>query len=193
MTFFAFIRHGQTDWNRDGRLQGSSDIPLNHTGREQAHAAVANVADEQWDAIVSSPLSRARETAEILAAGLGIELGPAYPQLVERSFGQAEGADIADIARRWPNRDYPGYESDEAVVERGRAALTEIARDYGDDARVLVVCHGSLIRLTLGALGGQDVPSIDNAAVSTFRTIADDGWEVLSINGETLASVDGVR
>ena len=81
---FAFIRHGQTDWNRDDQLQGSSDIPLNAEGREQAHEAAGILADGGWEVVVSSPLRRARETATIIAHDLGLELGPSYPALVER-------------------------------------------------------------------------------------------------------------
>ena len=190
MTFFAFIRHGETDWNRDERLQGSTDIPLNDTGRAQAAAAVANLADDRWDAIVSSPLSRARETAEIIADGLGSSLGPSYDDLRERDYGAAEGCTAADIAERWPDRDYPRLESEASVVARGRAALTSIASEYGHDARVIVVCHGTLIRLTLGALADRPFASIINGSVSTFRSLDDDGWEVLSVNGEVLATSD---
>jgi uncharacterized phosphatase len=187
MTFFAFIRHGETDWNRELRLQGSSDIPLNDTGRGQAAEAVSNLAEDHWDAIVSSPLSRARETAEIIARGLGIELGPVYDDLVERDYGAAEGATSEEIAERWPDRDYPRLEPAESVVARGRDALTAIAAEYGDDARVLVVCHGTLIRLTLGVFADRAFDSIINGSVSTFRSLADGGWEVLSVNGEVLA------
>ena len=74
---FAFIRHGQTDWNRDDKLQGSSDIPLNAQGREQAHEAAGILADGGWEVVVSSPLQRARETAKIIAHDLGLELGRA--------------------------------------------------------------------------------------------------------------------
>ena len=88
---FAFIRHGQTDWNRDDRLQGSSDIPLNDTGRAQALEAAALLRDGGWEVVVSSPLVRARETPQIIADDLGIELGPSYPELVERDYGALRG------------------------------------------------------------------------------------------------------
>lgn len=188
MTFFAFIRHGQTDWNLAERLQGASDIPLNDTGRRQAREAVANLGDEPWDAIVSSPLSRARETAEIVAAGLDIELGPAYDDLVERDYGDAEGADAAEIAEKWPDFQYPGLESLDSVVARATSALAEVAKDYPDDARVIVVCHGTLIRYTLGAFAGREFDHILNGSVSTFESLADGGWQVLSVNGEVLAA-----
>ncbi|NQD89088.1 histidine phosphatase family protein, partial [Paenarthrobacter sp. CM16] len=67
LTTFALVRHGQTDWNAERRLQGSTDIPLNDVGREQAREAVAFLSDQQWDTVVASPLSRAAETAEIIA------------------------------------------------------------------------------------------------------------------------------
>ena len=178
----ALIRHGQTDWNRDMRLQGASDIPLNDTGREQARQAVELLATSEWDAIVSSPLSRARETAQIIADGLGIKLGPAYDQLIERDYGDGEGVTEEEIAKRWPNKDYPGLESVESVGDRGTKALEQIAEDFGD-ARVIVVAHGTLIRVTLDRLSGLTFPSISNAAISTVEGNSD-AWRVLSVNGE---------
>ena len=91
LTTFALVRHGQTDWNAERRLQGATDIPLNDVGREQAREAVATLADYQWDAIVSSPLSRAAETADLIAEGLGLTVARRIPELIERSFGPAEG------------------------------------------------------------------------------------------------------
>ncbi len=183
---FAFIRHGQTDWNRDLRLQGSSDIPLNDTGREQAREAVGVLAGTRWDAVVSSPLSRARETAEIIADGLGIALGPSYGELVERHYGDGEGATAEDIEARWPDHDYPGLESLDSVVARGIAALDRIADDYGD-ANVVIVCHGTIIRYTLGALAGQKLPPIDNGSTATFERIGE-GWRVLTVNDHALVA-----
>jgi uncharacterized phosphatase len=183
----ALIRHGQTEWNRELRLQGSTDIPLNDTGRGQAAEAVEVLAGEQWDAIVSSPLSRARETAQIIASGLGITLGPAYDLLTERNYGAAEGATAEIVAERWPDRQYPGLEPLESVVDRGTRALEQIAADFGD-ARAIIVCHGTLIRYTLQHLAGRNFDQILNGAISTVER-HDDGWRVLSVNGEALEVV----
>lgn len=177
---FAFIRHGQTDWNLQGRLQGSSDIPLNDTGREQARAAAESLQAGSWEAIVSSPLSRARETAQIIADGLGIELGPAYDDLIERDYGVAEGVVESEAEERWPGKSAPGVESLDSVVERGRRALARIADDYGD-RDVLIVCHGTLIRYTLAALAGRSFDAIVNGSVATFR-LDGDAWSVLTVN-----------
>jgi len=181
---FAFIRHGQTDWNLHKQLQGSTDIPLNATGREQAHAAAASLARSDWDAIVSSPLSRARETAQIIADDLGIELGPAYDELIERHYGEAEGVVEAEAELKWPGKTAPGIETLDSVVQRGRSALSRIADDYGDD-NVLIVCHGTIIRYTLAALAGRPIDAIINGSVATFHRV-DGVWQVLSVNDQTL-------
>jgi uncharacterized phosphatase len=183
---FAFIRHGQTNWNRDERLQGASDIPLNDVGREQAAQAVGvlSATGTTWDAIVSSPLSRARETAEIIAAGLGIELGPTYDDLIERNYGDGEGATAADIAQKWPDHNYPGLESLESVVARATRALGLIADTYGDK-NVIIVCHGTLIRYTLSEFAGYKFDAIRNGSVATFER-QNGGWHVLSVNDESV-------
>ena len=187
---FAFIRHGQTDWNRDLRLQGSSDIPLNARGREQAAEAVAVLDGTTWDAVLSSPLSRARETAAVVAAGLGIELGPSYDLLVERDYGDAEGATAEVIADRWPDKQYPGLESLESVVSRATQALEQIAADYGDK-NVVIVCHGTLIRYTLGAFAGRQFDAIRNGSVAEFEKDGS-GWRVLTVNDEPVVELDVV-
>lgn len=96
----VLIRHGQTDWNIDRRLQGATDIPLNDTGRGQALEAAHNLrtfAEDRgesftWDAVVTSPLSRAVETGQIIADALSLEIGGVYAGLAERSFRSLEGA-----------------------------------------------------------------------------------------------------
>jgi probable phosphoglycerate mutase len=185
---FAFIRHGQTDWNRDDRLQGSSDIPLNETGRRQAHESAELLRDGGWQVIVSSPLSRARETAQIIADDLGLELGPAYDALVERHYGPLEGESSTGTIARYPNRDYPGAESLASVVSRGTAALARIADDYRD-TDVMIVCHGTIIRYTLSALAGFKLPGITNGSVSRFE-LEGDRWRVLTVNGVPIEQLD---
>lgn len=181
---FAFIRHGQTDWNRDLRMQGATDIPLNDTGRGQAAEALAVLGGTDWHAVVSSPLSRARETAQIIAEGLGIELGPSYPNLVERNYGQAEGRTPDERQELWPDKAYPGMETLDSVVSRGMSAIEDISTEYGD-ANVLVVCHGTLIHYTLQEIAGRTFDIIRNASVSEFERV-DSGWRVLTVNDEAI-------
>lgn len=184
---FAFIRHGQTDWNRDDRLQGSSDIPLNDVGRAQAHQAADLLRDEGWQVIVSSPLVRARETAQLIADDLGIELGPSYAEFIERDYGVHEGDSSSEMVARHPNRDYPGAESLASVVERGRAGLAHVAEDFGD-RDTIIVCHGTIIRYTLAALAGHRLPGITNDSCSILERV-DDRWEVLTVNGMPIDEV----
>ena len=186
----ALIRHGQTDWNLHGRMQGRTDIPLNDTGRGQALAAASALADEPWDAVVSSPLVRARETAEILSSTLGVPLGGSYDELVEQDFGAAEGTLVAELLERWPDRDFPRKEPDHELGPRGLRALERISRDHGG-ARVLAVAHGTLIRHTLAEITGHDArnyPRLDNAS-SSLVSRADAAWRVLTVGGADLDDV----
>ena len=205
---FAFIRHGQTDWNRDDKLQGSSDIPLNETGRSQAHEAAEVLAGGGWRVIVSSPLLRARETAEIIAADLALELGPSYPDFVERDYGPLEGRPSSSTIARWPHRDYPGAEPLDSVVARGLAGLADVEADFAD-RNVVIVCHGTIIRYTLAALAGHPIDGIRNGSISTLehdgRGDGDgeaedgdgdgdgDGWTVLTVNGAPVVDTSEVR
>lgn len=187
----ALIRHGQTDWNLNGLMQGRTDIPLNATGRAQAEAAAALLDRAEWDVVVSSTLGRARETAEILARGLGLPAVGAYDDLVEQDFGAAEGTLVAEIDARWPGRAFPRKEADEHVGPRGVRALDRIAAEH-DGARVLAVAHGTLIRHVLAELSGHDArhyPRLDNLAISEVRR-TDAAWQVVTVGG---APFDEVR
>jgi probable phosphoglycerate mutase len=186
----ALIRHGQTDWNLAARMQGRSDIPLNDTGREQARVAASALEEGPWDAVVSSPLGRARETAEIIATALGVPLGASYDELIEQDFGAAEGTLVAELATRWPDRDFVGKEPDEEVGPRGISGLERIAHDHRG-GRVLAVAHGTLIRHTLAAITGHAVhqyPKLDNAS-SSFVRFADASWRVQTVGGADVAKV----
>ena len=182
----AFIRHGQTEWNKQGLLQGSTDIPLNDTGRQQAREAVAMLDGWAWDVVVSSPLSRARETAQIVADGLGLELGPAYPDLVERDYTPFEGRSSAEMVALYPDKRYPGAETVEHMVERCLRALAQIDADY-PDKNVVVVCHGTITKYTLIRLTGYPVEVITNGSVSAVERNGN-GWRVLTVNNEPVDS-----
>ena len=182
----ALVRHGQTDWNVAGRMQGRTDIPLNAQGRAQARALAARLADAPaWDAIVTSPLQRASDTAEILAAALGTGSPIPCAGLAERTFGDAEGLSPDAAVRRWPDRVYPGMEFHDAVVDRGLAALERIAARF-PSGRVIAVSHGSFIRHLLAALAGRPsdaMPRIGNAEASRLERSSDGRWRILDISG----------
>ncbi len=193
-TTFALVRHGQTDWNAALRIQGRSDIPLNDTGRGQAVAAVGALSSYDWDFLVSSPLSRAAETADLIADGLGLTVTQRLPSLVERDYGLAEGlgAGAALDALREPggptgNGGFRGAETEGHVADRGVEALRMLARDY-PGARIIVVSHGTLIRLSLMRILDRPIPTITNAALTVAQS-GPAGWTLDVLNGEVLEPV----
>lgn len=140
----ALLRHGQTDWNLQGRIQGSSDIPLNDTGREQAGDAGRRLQGRGFTKVVASPLVRAAETAKLAAAELGLS-GPdeLIPDLVERAYGMAEGVPGEDLQLLYPHG-VPDAEPEPEVVARARRALASLADAYADES-VLAATHGGVI------------------------------------------------
>ena len=191
LTTFALVRHGQTDWNAERRLQGATDIPLNDVGRGQARDAVAVLAPYEWDAIVSSPLSRAAETADLIAEGLGLGVSRRVPELTERSFGPAEGMQAGPEldALRIPGG-FKGAESEDEAADRGLAALEALAEEFRGQ-RLLVVTHGTLLRVSLSRAIGQTLASVDNAVLNLAHHHAVDGWKLEYFNGEPVMAAAG--
>lgn len=146
----VLVRHGQTDWNAAGRMQGTSDIPLNDTGRAQAREAGRRIAElaESWDLLVSSPLGRARETAQIIGEQVGLELSQTMPGIIERHYGTAEGQVLDYEDSRHPQDLYEDVEAEAEVYRRGVAACRELVRAHPGE-RILAVSHGTLIRRVL--------------------------------------------
>jgi uncharacterized phosphatase len=145
VTRIVLVRHGQTDWNVSGRIQGSSDIPLNDVGRRQARDAANALADRRWGRLYTSPLSRAAETADIFAARLGLPRPEPVPGLAERAYGLAEGLTSDEVQERFPDGVVPGKESREALTARALSAVRVLAEHSSSDP-VLVVTHGGVIR-----------------------------------------------
>ena len=141
-------RHGETDWNLERRWQGHSDRPLNDTGREQAETLAAELADEPIDAVYSSDLVRAHETARIVADRLGLDV-VTVPGLRERRFGSWEGLQDVEVERLFPGvNGAPDAEPRGEMARRVLESLERIAAaNHG--RTVLVVSHGGPIRAIL--------------------------------------------
>lgn len=184
---FALIRHGETDWNLAGRLQGRSDVPLNDRGREQAMDAAARLRGMlHWSAVVSSPLVRARETAQIIASALDVHFHGTLVELMEQDFGYAEGLPVAQFEGLWPRWRELGMESGADVGVRGRTALERLSAD-NPGGHLVVVTHGALIRRTVAAISGlpfEHIPPVPNGSPSLLTEHLG-VWRV-----ETLAEVD---
>ena len=149
------FRHGQTDWNREGRLQGHTDTPLNATGLAQAEALAQRLLAHQLDAVVSSDLKRALTTARIIAEVSGVPL-LTDPGLREVSVGLAEGLLWeeakarfgAELTERWYSDDnvaFPGGETGNQTLTRGLAALRRLALTHSY-RRLAVSTHGAMVR-----------------------------------------------
>ncbi|MCU1477206.1 MAG: phosphoglycerate mutase family protein [Subtercola sp.] len=196
-TTLALVRHGETAWNAERRLQGSSDIPLNDTGREQVRATAELLRDSPWEFIVCSPLVRARESADILGAELGVPVVDVIPRFIERHYGLAEGLQDGEQLRalRIPGG-FEGAETEAEVAARSSAALAELVAEH-PGARIIVVAHGTLIRIAMTALSGQHIATITNAAHSVLVHELDEQqcarWSVLVVNGQAHLSAQSVE
>ena len=147
----VLVRHGETAWNAEGRLQGQTDIPLNDLGREQAHVAGQVLGSGSWDVLVSSSLERAVETAELIGQNLGLALTEKIEDLQERSYGQAEGEVVRDLPRERIDQLLQSAEHEHAVAARGLAVLHGLIQRH-EGRRIIAVAHGTLIRLALDAI-----------------------------------------
>jgi len=172
VTRISLVRHGQTDWNLAKRIQGSSDIPLNDTGRAQAEATAAAMAGGGYDAIYASPLGRATETAEIIASHTGLDSPLPLPEVAERNYGEAEGMTGAEILERWPEgTPVPGRETRDAVVARALPALIELGEKHPGES-IVVVSHGGVISSLVRHVTDHALPGpgevIPNGSVHEF-------------------------
>lgn len=166
-THLLVLRHGETAWNTEQRIQGQLDTPLNDTGRWQAEQLGRALADAGVQAIYSSDLQRARDTAAPLARLTGLPVRE-DPQLRERHFGQWQGERHADIHERWPalaqawrrrEPDFgpPGGETLAAFHARAVAAYAAIARAHPGQC-VAVFAHGGLLDSLYRAATGVALP-----------------------------------
>lgn len=156
MTELLLVRHGETDWNADGRLQGHTDRPLSEFGRRQARQLAEELAGEELEAIYASDLARARETAEIVGDRLGLAV-VLDSELREKDWGTWEGLTPAERDRV----EFVG-ESTEAHQERTLRALRRVSERHPDGGRVLVVTHGGSMRRAQTAVLGLALPVVEN-------------------------------
>ncbi|MCS6710962.1 histidine phosphatase family protein [Brachybacterium sp. EF45031] len=191
MTLFGLVRHGQTDYNLRGLFQGSSDIPLNDTGREQAHHALEPLPAIPWDTVVSSPLQRAEQTARIIAEDHDIPWGGTDVRLREIDWGAAEGRPVDEMERLYPDRSFPGREDHQQVADRGYDALEDLEQRF-PGKNVLVVAHGTLIRFLLSGIAERPLDSIPNGTLSVI-TLEGTTWGVEMIAGVAEERIVQVR
>ena len=162
----CIVRHGETDWNAEKRIQGQIDIPLNAAGRAQAAATAAGLAGQRFDAIYSSDLARTLQTAEPIAAAFGLPLF-ATPVLRERHYGRMQGLTGAEACSRFPelhaiyaardpHHDLDGGESLADFAERVARALRELAAAH-EGQTLLLVAHGGVLDIAYRLATGRDL------------------------------------
>ncbi len=182
------VRHGQTHWNAEGRIQGQLDTELSPLGQAQAQALVTRLADNPWDALYVSDLLRARDTAAPLIEALRGSPGNSpvvhyEPRLREIAFGRWEGLRFRDVAQQEPdafqafradvNARLHGGESLGDVAARGRSLLTEVRRHHAEGT-VLWVAHGGMLRLLTCHMLGLPLSAyrrfrLDSTGISMFE------------------------
>lgn len=190
MRRLVLLRHGQTDYNVEGRMQGHIDSMLTAEGREQATDAAPAIARLTPALLISSDLQRAVDTADIVgaAAGLPVKLDP---RLRETNLGDWQGRTVADIESDWPGAIAtwrsdpawapPGGESRLEVVRRSRPVVEEIDDELagGEDTTVVLVAHGGLIAGLVSALLALPTPTW-----STIGGMGNCRWATLARRGD---------
>lgn len=191
-TRITLIRHGETVWNRELRMQGSQDIPLSDAGVEQARALADRLTREDtYHHIYSSRLQRAHKTAAAVAEALRIP-HTVHDDLRERSFGELEGLTRPDILERYPDffspgqtYEVPGLETFEQVRDRAHRAVGDIVKKHPGE-HVILVSHGGTINAFLHAISdgayGTGVNKLGNTSVTKVIREHDGVWTIDTVN-----------
>ncbi len=158
------LRHGETVWNKENRLQGCKDIPLSPEGVTQISRTGKHLADFpfQIDTILSSPLTRAVESARTVAKELRFPTSHIFvePLFLERSFGEGEGLTYHEALARYPDSNYPGMETLPQLCARAGQAVELCTRKYPGQ-NILVVAHGAIIKAVLVAMSEGTIGYFD--------------------------------
>ena len=167
MSRWLIVRHAETPWNAEGKIQGQTDTPLSDRGYEQANALAARLAGREIDAAYVSDLLRAQETARVILQGRDIPLTPSA-QLRERSYGHWEGLTFQDVAQAYPEEFAKFRHSPDAPPPGGESTVDMEARmgefasglrlAHGDSDTLLIVGHGGSLNALIAHL--LDLPPI---------------------------------
>ncbi len=172
MTTLYIVRHGETDWNTQGKFQGLEDIPLNETGRKQALLSTKYLNKQNCDVIVSSPLSRAKDTAEIIGKNIGIEKIEIVKDFIERDLGSASGLLPEERKKRFPDGFIADAEPKLELRKRVFKAMADLHNKY-TNKKIIVVTHGGIINSIMQKLTDEkfnpNETKIFNGSVTVLR------------------------
>jgi uncharacterized phosphatase len=188
-TNFGLFRHGQTDWNINFLLQGITDIPMNKTGIEQVRTAAKALNKDDWDLVLTSPLSRAKQTAQIIVETLGFDDLIQEDLLIERSFGEAEGLSYEQWREKYSSLDeVPGGESRSMLLSRSQLLLDTISSQYAGK-KILAISHGALIRTLIAIASNHELPRDGERLANASLNIVgqyQQNWQVVNYQLEPL-------
>jgi 2,3-bisphosphoglycerate-dependent phosphoglycerate mutase len=183
MTIVGMIRHGSTEWNKLGKMQGQIDTLLTEEGRQQAIQLGHRLKNEDWNFILSSDLSRAKETAMTISEISGIPIAGFDVRLRERSFGLVEGTTQQERLERygpdWKELDLGG-ESDAQVWQRWLDVSTELTAQF-PKGRVLIVSHGGFIVQVLRSLQLHREEFLENTSLTVLER-ENEAWKMKLYN-----------
>ncbi|MGM0956998.1 MAG: histidine phosphatase family protein [Bacillota bacterium] len=183
MTTICLVRHGETDWNAAKRIQGRTDIPLNDTGKWQAEQTGLYLKNVHWDVVISSPLTRAKETAHLILKHVDAPL-VIMDDFIERDYGDAEGMSFEERQKLFPDKQYPNMEPLEAIQDRMVEGIEKVRAAYPNQ-QVLIVAHGAAIHALLTTLAdehlGLENTRLVNACLNSVEW-KDGEWKVLDYN-----------
>lgn len=170
MTTVYLVRHGETDWNAEKRMQGQTDIPLNSKGIGQAEACGASLLASDYDVVISSGLQRARKTAEIINSYLQLPF-EVMDDFAERFFGDGEGLTMEERSKLYPDFNYPNQEELDVFAKRIMTGLEKVQEKHAGK-RILIVAHGQVIYRILKIVSRDQVDlgkqKIENTSISTI-------------------------
>ena len=184
------LRHGETDWHKTGRLQGHTDIPLNEEGIEQINAVGDLVLKKgiHIDAIITSPLLRARMSAEIVAEKIGLDNRQVMiePDFIERNFGEAEGLTREERQIMFPNGNYAGMESVEKLCDRAKNAIIKHVGIHAGKT-LMIAAHGSVLKAIVTSVSsgkiayspGKEIIEVGKLGLLEYK---DSVFEILALN-----------
>jgi len=167
----CLIRHGETDWNVSGRLQGREDIPLNENGISQAKHCGLALSGIKWKTIVTSSLLRAKHTADIIAEILNIQEIYCDNNFIERDYGKASGLTEKERQALFPDGKYEGIENWETLRDRVYNSIINYADKFYPN-NIIIVSHGAAINSILAKLSNHEIGTgktrLKNACVNMF-------------------------
>jgi broad specificity phosphatase PhoE len=174
---FFFVRHGESTWNAERRVQGQTDVPLSETGFRQAHEAAKLIAGRPVGAVFASPLRRARHTAEIINATLGLSM-TLVDELMEARLGVLEGKVYEAGLGDWDRGIAPeGGETQDAFFARAISGINRVLTAWSRrDAHPLIVAHGGIFRAAQHHALRSDAWTVTNCCPVLVLPPERDGW-----------------